>query len=436
MKPSERINRNYELKQSTAEIVLDGRLVQVPITVVLELSPRPQTILKCEFSWSDAAATNEINSKGEVSVRLNDGREIDTVVGDRWELGGGKIRNILIPKSQPVTVRDNNTLLARCKFALVNFPNMWGDGDIVRFPDPTKTASSLVYARFQLEANPWFINIIAVDSLMGVHYSLTRRGGSAITHVGTITRADAQEFSLSDLEKLLEALHLFLSFVRGSYCGLTLLSGYDSDRNRTWEQWGTYEVEPWRRELQTWADIGSSHTLSPVFEGLWKVLNDLSQSNIISQVIHWYLRSNESLEPQTGIVLNQAALERLSSHTVGSRGGKKEGDWIAEALKRMGINPSLPTHCHTLIQLQKLHHWSHGPHAIVGIRNDLIHADSNYGPLSKGALIEAQSLGLHYIELMLLWLSGYTGRYANRLNNMENHRSQVEGVPWAPIKMP
>ena len=249
---------------------------------------------------------------------------------------------------------------------------MWGNKDIRRCPNPANTASGLIYQRFQLEANPWFVNIIAVDSLMAVRYQLIRRGGSAITHCGTVTRVDEREFSLNDLTNLLESLHLFLSFARGSYCGLTLLSGHDSNRNRVWEQWGTCKVEPWRRELLTWVDGVSSHTLSPVFEGLWKLLNDPNQSGTISQVIHWYLRSNESIEPEVGIVLNQAALERLSSSTVGPKCKRREGVWIAHALKRMGINPSLPTHCQVLRGLQKLRNWSHGPHAIVDIRNDLV----------------------------------------------------------------
>ena len=402
MRPSERINRTYELKCTTAEIRLDCGTVQVPITVILELSPRPQLILDCEFLSSDAAATNELKSKGEVSVRLDNGRTIDTIVGNRWQLGGGKIRNILTPKSEPVTVRDDHAMLASCKFALVNFPSMWGNKDLRRYPNPANTASGLIYQRFQLEANPWFVNIIAVDSLMAVHYQLIRRGGSAITHCGTVTRVDEREFSLNDLTNLLESLHLFLSFARGSYCGLTLLSGHDSNRNRVWEQWRTCKVEPWRRELLTWVDGVSSHTLSPVFEGLWKLLNDPNQSGTISQVIHWYLRSNESIEPEVGIVLNQAALERLSSSTVGPKCKRREGVWIAHALKRMGINPSLPTHCQVLRGLQKLHNWSHGPHAIVDIRNDLVHSDTKHGPFSETALIEAQNLGLRYIELMLI----------------------------------
>ena len=421
MKPSERINRTYDLKSTVVEILLDNGSIRVPVTVRLELSPRPKFILDCEFSSKDYATTNEMSSKREVSILLENRRQIDTVVGNRWGLGGGKVRNVLIPKREPVTVRADNALLARCKFALLNFPSLWGEKDILR-SNPTNPESSFIYQRFQLEAGPWFINVIAVDSLMAVHYSLTREGGSAITHIGSITRSDGQEFSLNDLDKLLKSLHLFVSFARGSYCGLTLLSGHNSDHRRVWEQWGTYKVEPWRQELMTWVDGSNSHTLSLAFEGLWKLLNDQCQSETISQVIHWYVRSNESIEPEVSIVLNHAALERLSFSIVGPQDVKK-GDWIAQALDRMGINPRLPTHCQELSRLQEQFGSVHGPHALVIIRNYLIHPDNKYGPFSEIALVEAQTLGLHYIEMMLLRLSCYTGPSVNRLKIMKTYQS-------------
>ena len=433
MKPSQRINRTYELKNTAVIIPLDSRSIEVPVTLNLELSPIPRFSLNFEFENSDAAAMNELNRKREVRVYLDNGHSIDTIVGDRLFLGGGKISNVLIPKSEPITVRDDRVSLARCKFVLLNFPSMWGNKDIRRYPDPSNTAFWLSYERIQLEANPWLIDIFAVDSLMSVHHGLVRRGGSAITHTGTITRIDKHEFGQDDLGELLKALHLFLSFARGSYCGLTLISGHNSNRKRVWEQWGTFKVEPWRRTLSTWVDIGSSHMLSPVFAGLWKLLNHREHGGTITQVINWYLRSNESSEPEVSIVLTQAALERLAAYTVGPKPqDTKEGDWIAQSLKGMGIDANLPPSCPNIQRLQNSFKWSHGPHALVAIRNDLVHPRNKVGSIKGNALLEAQALGLHYVELMLLCLSNYTGKYVNRLKTREPYPSMVEVVPVTP----
>ena len=40
-------------------------------------------------------------------------------------------------------------------------------------------------------------------------------------------------------------------------------------------------------------------------------------------------------------------------------------------------------------------------------------------------------MGQWYIELLLLHLFGYSGRYYNRLRDKEGYTAAVEDVPWA-----
>lgn len=443
MKPSDRINQKHEVTETTVEISLDEGFVEAPVKVSMELSPRPQLILDYELSRTEAAASNEINAKGEVKVRLENGKHFETIVGNRMGLGGGKVWNVLMPKSEPVTVRGGDALLSECEFSLINFPNVWSEDDIWQLNGHGSNSRTLAAQRFHLRASPWVITIDGVEDLMGMHYSLIRRGGSAITHKGTIARADGHDFSVDDLGRLLNALHLFLSFARGSYCGLTFLKGRDADQNCAWEQWGTYKVEPWRRELQSWADFMEGHTMTLVFEGLWKLLNDPSQSDAVSQVVNWYLRSNESSEPEVSMVL-KAALERLTNNAIGKKkkvaenesGEEFTRDWINRALKNMGIDSRLPSECVELSQLSGLRNWLHGPQALVSIRNKLVHPSKTDVAISDSALLEAQALGLHYVELMLLKLSGHTGRYLNRSKYNYPYHIQIETVPWAVTGKP
>lgn len=431
MKPSERLNRSYTLAETTVVVVVDSGNVSVPATITLELAPRPKVVFECAFAWTEVEAANEIVDKREVEMLLANGISVDAVLGSPTTIGGG-IRLAFIPKSERVTVRDENVGMTRCKFALINFPSIWGEHDVKRYPDPSKPGSGLIYQRFQLRADPWMVEITGVDSVMSVHFGLLERGGSALTHTGTIVRTDDKQFSSDELKSFLSTLHLFLSFARGSYCGLTYLSGHDTRRNRVWEQWGTYQVEPWQRELPSWLDPGGSHQLSSVFVGFQMLLNDPAKSDAVSKVVQWYLRCNESNEPEVGVVLSHAALERLSYLINGPKVHQQfEGDWMADALRANGVDPSLPVECSKLSALDKTHRWSHGPHALTVIRNDLVHPDNRSGPFHHEAIREAQSLGLHYIELILLRMSGFTGQFVNRLNGAKSIASRIEVVPWA-----
>ncbi len=432
MKPSERLNRSYTLAEATVEVVVDSGTVCVPAKVTLELSPRPKVVFDLAFTRADVKAANEIVDKREVEILLNNGISVPTVQGFPTTLGGGKIRLTMIPKSDLVTVRDEKASFTRCKFALINFPSIWGENDVDR-PNPSKPGTGLIYQRFQLRAGPWLVDIIGVDTVMDVHFGLLQRGGSALTHTGTVVRTDGKQFSSDELKGFLEVLHLFLSFARGSHCGLTLLSGHDSARNRIWEQWGTYRVEPWRRVLPSWLDPVGSHHLSSIFDGFLKLLNDAARGDGISKVIQWYLRGNESNEPEVGVVFAHAALERLSFLVNGPKGRQqREGDWMADALRRNGISPNLPAECSELTNLDKTRHWSHGPHVLTVFRNDLVHPDNRSGPFHALAMHEAQSLGLHYIELLLLRMSGFSGQFMNRLKGSVTASSKFKAVPQTP----
>ena len=64
------------------------------------------------------------------------------------------------------------------------------------------------------------------------------------------------------------------------------------------------------------------------------------------------------------------------------------------------------------------------------IRNDLVHAKMRAN-VCLDAYLEARDLGQWYVELLLLKLFGYNGKYANRLAYKYEDRWEPEIVPWA-----
>ena len=427
MKLSEIIDRPVVIERTSANLFLDIGNVEVPVTVRLRLSPKPRVVIEFDLRSDEYDASNELRAKNDVNLRLNHGLVINALVGNEWTLGGGKLSGILIPRAQPITVHNENTEIEQCKFALINFPSTWGKQDI----HCTKDGHDYVTQHFKLKASNWQVEITGVDSLMGIHYKIEREGGSAITHFGSAKRTDGQGFDSTQLVPLLEALHLFLSFARGSYCGLALVSGQETAGKTIWQQWGTYKVEPWKRPLPSWAPLSQSESLSLVFRSFWDCLNDAQWGETVTKVMNWYLRSNESDEAEVGIILTQAALESLTSKIVGNKPrGTPEGAWIASALQNMGIDENLPSECRELLTLQNQLNSDHGPHVLVELRNSLIHADNRLGNITSGAHWEAWNLGQWFIEMMLLKLFGYTGDYTNRLKR----EREVVPVPWATNK--
>ena len=145
--------------------------------------------------------------------------------------------------------------------------------------------------------------------------------------------------------------------------------------------------------------------------------------------LNWFLLSNETRILEGSIVLTQAALERLSQELVQAKGGRKEGEWIADALTEARIPVVIPSELEKLRGLMDSNTFQHGPHTLVEIRNDLVHSQMELKTLNSGTYAQARELGLWYTELMLLRIFGYKGKYGNRLT--QEWRGEVELVPWA-----
>lgn len=236
---------------------------------------------------------------------------------------------------------------------------------------------------------------------------------------------------MKEVECLLEALRLFLSFARGAFCSLTFQAGVDRDGNHVWEQWGAHTTAPWSY-TPSWFDTMNGQILAEVFPGFWRCTNDPKWNETVRTALYWYLRSNphgRGAGVDGGLILTQAALERLSYVELGHHPGRPS-DLIRRALSTMRIPTNIPRSCRELRAVARSTGWQDGPRALTETRNDLIHPKQKHGTALSASYYEAWNLGQRYVELMLLRLFRHKGVHANRLT-ATRWRGQVVRVPWA-----
>ena len=322
-------------------------------------------------------------------------------------------RSLLVPVRQPVTIIQTGENLQSVKFNLINF-------------------SSLNYNSALLQAGPWQIEIKPLPELSAIKKRLKTEGGYALTHEGFIRRSDGKSFSVAEAHKLLDVLHLFLSFARGGNCGVTLIAGDDENGRQAWEQWGTYSTYPWFH-LSSWLDHRHDNhvALSEAFPGFLYIVEQMTDApdDPIRVALYWYLRSNESSALQAGIILTQAALERLARQLLPNEKYetlKNAAERIRAVLEEVGIDLAIPQSCKELRKLAQVD----GPEILTKIRNDLVHAEMRTN-VSLEAYLESRDLGQWYVELLLLRLFGYEGQYANRIAYTYESIWKPELVPWA-----
>ena len=428
MKPTHDANADIALAEVDVEFPKEG--LSSRAQVLLSLSPVPD--IRIELLHDSPAIhsllVNSLIQNEPVAIRLSTGIQVEVM----------PYGTSLVPVGGSVIGLDTGEPLHSVRFGLINFPDFLTQGSVESFISDDGRKGLRVSKATQLSGPPWMVEIRAVDNIGQVKNSLSQRQGFGLTHRGCIKRSDGKSFSKDSVQSIIEALTLFCSFARGVYCGLTLLKGTNHSGEPVWERWGVSNVEPWKG-YRSWFDTRNGRILEDVFPGFWAQYQGLQRNDRTRIALEWYLESNAQKALHSGIVLSQAALERLSFQQVGRRltareMGRKEreteGEWIARALSHAGVVCKIPPSYTALEQLRRANGFDHGPHTIVEIRNDLIHQDMSYGILSVDVYRQAKELSLWYVEMLLLKLFDYNGVYANRLT--QQWRGQVEPVPSAP----
>ncbi len=414
------VNCAIPLEETHIEVCCDRGTSwrSVPAKVTIRLSPVPRVFIEITTRRRVLALENSLYRFGaEAKLRLPSGPEIEAFVvewgvSDVW-------RSLLVPNQQLVTARKTAEPLQSVKFSVINFPGL------------NQGARPL-----HLCIDPWRIEIKPVAELSKIKRTLEKESGYAVTHEGSIRRSDGEPFSVEEAQKLLDGLHLFLSFAGGGDCGVTLISGSNGNGEPAWEQWGTYSAFPWF-ELSSWLDhrLDNDAELSTAFPVFWRKVgqNIGAPDDPVRIALYWYLRSNETNALQASIILTQAALERLARQLLPKEKYNpkdKAACRLRAVLQETGIDTAIPQCCKELRTVRKTKALCDGPETLSEIRNDLVHAEMRANVCLE-AYQEARDLGQWYVELLLLRLFGYEGRYANRLAYKYEGRWEPEIVPWA-----
>ncbi len=321
-------------------------------------------------------------------------------------------------------------------FHIANFPAfLCGGDDSTDIQCESKNGKSTSYKRLGcsiLEDGVWRIEIQELPETSKLIEKMKNDGGSAITHVGRLVRRDNRLFSASKGSEPLRKLYLFLSFVRGGWTSPLLCVGRNRLEETIFEDWSQRTTSPWHVRT-SWFDVHHGEWMAKLYPGFTSLIDDDMMGKAVSSALYWYLRSNSGgtgFGVDSGIILSQAALERLSSayldqNKIMLSRKASAAERLREVLQRLGIPQSIPVETMYLRAAKRRHGWSDGPEALTKVRNALVHP----GRLKIGKVVpDTWRLAQWYIEMTVLCLAGYEGDYSNRLKS--RWVGEFEAVPW------
>ncbi|MBN3887917.1 MAG: hypothetical protein HWQ43_01620 [Nostoc sp. JL31] len=429
-------NQPIQLYQGSLKITQEGTVYEGYGTVSFEWLPSPD--LKFLFSKSNNESLFQLElGKGNLNLlEIQAYAEvwISSILPIYFEHQDGDISGNL---NKPVIFSSEHNL-SYIIFHLTNFHQFSGMA--------ISTSRGMWRGRLILEAESWYISIDRLENFGNIMKSLKSKGGYAITHVGTLERSDKKPFTTEEADDVLEDLHWFLSFSRGFRTSPILLVGYDNSGEKVWEKCTSYTTSPWRSVHSWFADSQESCSLSKLFPGFLNRWRSTIWNQPIRFAIHWYLESiAQAGAIQGSIVLMQAAFEILAwtllveeKAIISQQEFKKlpAAEQLRRLLSQCGVPLKVPDSLTDLLKASKEKelNWVDGAQALTEIRNAIVHPNpkkrQKYLNQRFPEQIDAYKLGLWYLELILLHLFEYKGKYFNRIANKEFYRENIEVVPW------
>ncbi len=321
---------------------------------------------------------------------------------------------------------------------------------IVNFCEYSNEVTTANKGRITLFEKDWEIIIDEASSKekksSELFNDLKESGGYAITHVGRIKKKDNSIFSAEQAVEIIAILSHFLSFARGLQVPTVLLVGYNIAGEKVYEQWNDTFGNPWKSR-DSWLpkqDLREVQTIFPKFVSWWK---DWGQPAQI--VLNMYIEANNNDFGDITIILTQSVLEIISrvvfveKQSVIAKSKHKAfsaAQKISILLDEFLIPGSLPPFQNAsvddLVQFvtdnpksnYKNKSASEASIVFTNIRNKIVHSSQKNPP--SIVLSNAMSLGLWYVEMVILAMLEYDGVYSNRLRRPK-WAGQYDLVPWS-----
>lgn len=328
---------------------------------------------------------------------------------------------------------ESNIPVNEVSFSIPNMREFLGDS----IKEETVTGIRLSKARLILDDNPYKIVIDKLPDYQDRMSRLKNNGGYFILYAGRITKQKGS-FSLLELHTWHDRFHHFLYFLNGRRVAPMFYTGVHEGLN-IWTDYSSYTVDM-HKSVPCWSDIIYLNDLPH----LWRSYNNLWKTDLdkdfLKTAIHWYIEANSNAGMIEGsIILIQTALELVYNWLIVENqrlivGNDADSMSAANKIRllifQFKISSAIPT---AFKELAKIDNVEDGPEVFVKIRNALVHGQqTKRAELMKINLLakyQALQLGIWYVELALLYILKYNGKYKNRTDG-NSWRDTGESVPW------
>lgn len=401
--------------------------------VQLSFFPSPQIRVEVQVELDLREAFRLLAPEG-VSITLS-GPASEQVVGCIFQSAELESQRLVLrPQQTPVQLvgdfQSQNTHRAICHF--FNFPFFQGGAAVVN-------EESHRFQEMVLTDGNWRVRIQSQAQTDEEAKTAQQAGMPYLSHVGCLERVDGALFSATEIEEFRQLFESFTTFLCGARRWPVCWVGLDKQDQTIWQSWEAPAEQPLIGLWFTPTQPQQAEELFPLFSQYWQ--RSPESAELLHSVIYWYAQANTKggyPAIDAALILAQAALELLAyfyvveeKKAVSAEGFKKlkASDQLRLLFGLLHIPVAFPESLQdstkSAIAFAKL---QDVPHFITEIRNATVHPVKKDQGKLQGCTYDAWRLSLWCIELGVLAICGYQGKYWNRI--AARSRLVTECVPW------
>lgn len=462
------LKSKYKTNSSNSFIVLKNHIVSI-----IQDKNNYEILGEFIFYWNPYPHV-EINTTLNFTPNLKPG---ECIIQNAEDLYPGKIISLNFDEGvSDIVIKINDNFIfgekINVNFIIFHIPNFIDyDGYAIR------EKSSISHGRLIFSDNKYRVIIDKLFNFDKVMKSFYYNSGSAITHNAMICKLDDSCLTFNEAIEKLDELNRFFSFLRGHKISAVLPIGFEiinkfpfsilfkkpfstvkvlfssksisklrniknwkylfAKAKIRWEIWDYNDKAEHFKGVLSWFRYNLTEEIEELYSKYIQIMKNSDWKNCFIIISDLYFQSNQKNgDIITLISINQVVFEHISwikyveidrTDTPAQNNNKNAEAKLRDIINWLNISPSIPSNFTNLSSIALTNSWTDGVQSLIRIRNKFIHPKSGdfKSSFDENVKLEAWTLGIYYIELILLRIIDFKGNYYNRIEK------KVEKVPWA-----
>lgn len=318
---------------------------------------------------------------------------------------------------------DKAIIVTKVRFAIPNLRNF--NGNVTK--ERIETNDHIKRTRITFENDDYLIIIDRRHKYEEFRRELKNKGGYLLLYSGELTKKKGN-IGLEKLNDLLRCFSNFLWFLNGRRCSPLFLQGV-YEEEVIWTEYRRNHVDQYKYVI-TWPQEHDINGLNELWQEFYRIWNNEGDKDFLVSAVHWYIEANSNSGFVEGaIIMAQTALELIYNWLLIEKKkllSGKDAESISASnkirllLSHLNVSYEIPNSFNelNLISKELTPKPIDAPDLFVRIRNAIVHSQETkrkeLANMPDEVKLEALQLGIWYIELSLLYILKFDGKYSDR----------------------